>query len=300
MKSLHIKLFIAIPLFFLSVESIAQEYKIILVKSRFDFTWDGTNKFKITCLIAKDRENRQKVEDITYSQRPDTIYEKNGNRYAEFNMEGVNKPNKLEINTLLQLYPYDIKHAKKNGAMITSPASHEMYLISEQYMESDDEMIKAQALKLKKKDDLETVKNIYKFVGKHIKYNGYNPKDVGAKQALIDKKGDCTEYVDLFVALCRACSIPARHILGYISGPVNVPQHSWAEVFLNDMGWVQLELTPNNDAKFEETTRGYAYLTDIRRDPNLNNSHYYLYYYWGTPPTVKNTIEVKEYQRYDR
>lgn len=298
MKLLHLRLLIIMPFLFLSAISLAQGNKIVSVKSHFDFTWESTNSFKITCLIPKDRENRQKIEEIRFSLKPDTIYDKDDNRYAEFRMEGPNMPKSLEINTVLELYDHHLKQAKKEKAKITRPPSYEPYLISEEYMESDDEIIKQQALKLKKKDDLETVKNIYKFVSKHLKYNGYNPKDVGARQALIEGKGDCTEHADLFVALCRACSIPAKHISGYISGPVDVPQHSWVEVFIDDMGWVQFDTTTGNNTKFEETTRGYVYLSDMRRDPNLNNGYYYLYYYWGNRPTVKNKISIKEYRRY--
>lgn len=171
-------------------------------------------------------------------------------------------------------------------------------MISEQYIEADDEAIQKKAQELQKTNNLKTVENIYKFVKKEIKSSDYNPKDVGAKQALIDKKGDCTEYTDLFVALCRACSIPAKHILGYISGPVNVPQHSWAEVYLDELGWTQFEITPGNDAKFEEVTRGYIPMTETRKDKNLNNGYYYLYYWWGdNAPTIKNTISVKEYEK---
>lgn len=165
-------------------------------------------------------------------------------------------------------------------------------------MEADDETIQEKTLELRKKENLKTVENIYKFVTKTIKSGEYNPKDVGAKQALIDKKGDCTEYTDLFVALCRACSIPAKHIFGYISGPVNVPQHSWAEVFIKDLGWIQIEITPGNDANLNEITRGYISMTEVRNDKNLNNKYYYLYYWWGdSAPTIKNTVSIKEYAK---
>lgn len=294
----RIKFFFIISFLFSSIHLIAQESRILSLQSRLDIKWEGANKIKLIYLIAKDIENRQKIVEMRFSITPDTIYEKDGNKYAEFVIEGSNKPDKLEIMTLLEVYQHDLKKAKKDNTPVIQLTSPEKYLISEQYMEADDETIQEKALELRKKENLKTVENIYKFVRKTIKSGEYNPKDVGAKQALIDKKGDCTEYTDLFVALCRACSIPAKHILGYISGPVNVPQHSWAEVFLNNLGWVQFELTPGNDANFNEITRGYISMTEVRNDKNLNNGFYYLYYWWGdSAPTIKNTVSIKEYAK---
>ncbi|MDR2956288.1 MAG: transglutaminase-like domain-containing protein [Prevotella sp.] len=294
---LHIKTSVLIFLFLLSARLAAQSERVLFLRSQFDFVWQGTNRFKLVCLIAKDRENRQKVENVRYSLRPDTVYEKDGNRYAEFIMDGLVKPDKLEIITELIVYPHDFNSVKKSKNKTANTGSLEKYIASEQYMESDDEVIQKTASGLKKKDDLKTVENIYKFVIKTLNCNEYNPDAIGAKQALIDKKGDCTEYTDLFVTLCRACSIPAKHIHGYISGPVNVPQHSWAEVFLDKLGWVQFEVTPGNDGKLEEAIRGYITMTDIRNDKNLNNGYFYLYYWWGASPTIKNTVTVKEYIR---
>lgn len=45
-------------------------------------------------------------------------------------------------------------------------------------------------------------------------------------EALRDRVGDCEERAAVFVALCRASSIPSRLVW--------VPNHNWAEIFLND------------------------------------------------------------------
>lgn len=294
----HIKLCLITFSFFSGINLNAQENRILLLQSHFDLKTENCNKIKFRCLIAKEIENRQKIIEMKFSIPPDTIYEKDGNRYAEFTMEGSNIHDNLNIRTLLEVQQHDLKQNKKNETSTAQLISPERFLISEQYIETDDETIKEKAFQLRKKDDIKTVENIYKFVKKTIKSNDYNPNDIGAKQALIDKKGDCTEYTDLFVALCRACSIPARHILGYISGPVNVPQHSWAEAYLEGLGWTQFEISPGNDASFESTGRAYIYLTDTRRDKNLNYGYYYSYYWWGdNTPTVKNTINIKEYTK---
>ena len=276
----------------------AQDARILYVQFHFDINLENVNKFKLVCVIAKDIDNIQKIENIRYSIVPDTIYDKGRCRYAEFVMEGSRKSSHLEINTLLEIYPHDLKKVRKNkGAVVTNDSSGK-YLIDEQYIEVDDEIIQQKAKELQKEEDIKTVENIYKFVTKHIKDSEYYPDAIGAKQALLDKKGDCTEYTDLFVALCRANSIPARHIHGYISGDADNPRHSWAEAFIDDLGWVQFDPSPNNGAKFSEVTRAYVNMTSIRNDENVKGGNYFLYYWWGDKkPEVKNTVTVKEYSR---
>jgi transglutaminase/protease-like cytokinesis protein 3 len=65
---------------------------------------------------------------------------------------------------------------------------------------------------------------------------GYVADDRGALQALIERKGDCTEYAYLAAALARACGIPARMVGGYVTDRNSAPRpedyHNWAEVHI--------------------------------------------------------------------
>ena len=58
---------------------------------------------------------------------------------------------------------------------------------------------------------------------------------LGALWALNNRRGDCTEQADLFVALCRARGIPARRMSGYLCDRNRrlVPAlfHDWAEYY---------------------------------------------------------------------
>ncbi len=73
------------------------------------------------------------------------------------------------------------------------------------------------------------------WVQQHVQDTGYLKKDCGALYALKEKKGDCTEHMYLFAALCRAHGIPTRAYGGYVSsvnavlGPVGY--HNWVEFF---------------------------------------------------------------------
>jgi len=74
----------------------------------------------------------------------------------------------------------------------------------------------------------------------NVRYSGYAGRDRGALYALEHRKGDCTEYANLFVALCRANGIAARPIGGYVcpqSGVLKARDyHNWGE-FYEDGSW---------------------------------------------------------------
>jgi transglutaminase-like putative cysteine protease len=114
------------------------------------------------------------------------------------------------------------------------------YLKAEPFCEADDPDMRALAKELRGATARQTVENIYKWVSTNVRYAGYLKEPRGALYALKHKEGDCTEYMYLFVALCRADKIPARGIGGYLAGknPVLKPDayHNWAECYL-DGAW---------------------------------------------------------------
>jgi hypothetical protein len=126
-----------------------------------------------------------------------------------------------------------------------SPAAHvnqdaKLYLKAEPFCESDDPTIIELARKLKASTTIKTVENIFQWVSSNVRYAGYLKNPRGALYALKYREGDCTEYMYLFVALCRADKIPARGIGGYLANgnPVLKPDayHNWAECYL-DGAW---------------------------------------------------------------
>lgn len=114
------------------------------------------------------------------------------------------------------------------------------FLAPEPYIESDHELIQARAQALRAPDPLTTSRQIYQWVADNIEYAGYIQEQRGVLYALQHRKGDCTEYADLFVALARASGIPARTVSGYVHGESAVLKardyHDWAE-FYHDGRW---------------------------------------------------------------
>nr|WP_320193970.1 transglutaminase-like domain-containing protein [uncultured Desulfobacter sp.] len=115
-----------------------------------------------------------------------------------------------------------------------------LYLKPETFIESGHALIRKAAVPLKQSEELSTIRATYEWASKKIKYGGYTSRDRGALSALGQGTGDCTEFMYLFIALCRANGIPARGIGGYVCRQNTVLKpanfHNWAEV-LHDNRW---------------------------------------------------------------
>jgi transglutaminase-like putative cysteine protease len=120
------------------------------------------------------------------------------------------------------------------------PQQADGFLQPEKYIEADHPEILQLARKLKAPKTETTVRNIFDYVAGNIRYTGYVRNDQGALYALRKKQGDCTEYMYLFTALCRANQIPARGLGGYVCKGDAVLKasdyHNWAE-FYQDGIW---------------------------------------------------------------
>lgn len=125
------------------------------------------------------------------------------------------------------------------------------FLEAAPYIEANHPDIKKQAATLR------SPKRIFAWVNGNLKSTGPSGRAKGAFYALKNKRGDCTEYACLFVALCRAAGIPARVMSGYVCDKdmVIAPQayHNWAE-FYDGSRWVTADPQRN---KFDKACRGY-------------------------------------------
>ncbi len=88
-----------------------------------------------------------------------------------------------------------------------------------------------------------------------------------ALAVLTDRRGDCNEHAQLFVALARSLGIPARVASGlaYVNGKFYY--HAWAEVFLGD--WVAVDPTfgqfPADAAHIRLVTGGLSRQAELLR-----------------------------------
>jgi hypothetical protein len=114
------------------------------------------------------------------------------------------------------------------------------FLKPEKNIESTDQHITQIVKKLHESTTVKTAENIFSWVIKHVEYSGYSGSEQGALHALNNKKGDCTELMDLFIALSRAASIPSRGVAGYVMPENGILKpmefHNWAE-FYDENRW---------------------------------------------------------------
>jgi transglutaminase-like putative cysteine protease len=101
-------------------------------------------------------------------------------------------------------------------------------------------------------DDLYSVLFIFAdFVNSNISYNLTSKTSKASQTAswtLEEGYGVCDELTSLFIALCRAVSIPARFVSGvsYTESCLFFERwspHGWAEVYIPEYGWVPFDVT---------------------------------------------------------
>jgi transglutaminase-like putative cysteine protease len=123
---------------------------------------------------------------------------------------------------------------------------------------------------------------------------GENPVD---QFLFTTRRGFCEHYATSFVTLMRAAGIPARVVTGYQGGELNelgdyliIRQsnaHAWAEVWLEQQGWVRIDPTTavprdrvddgNDASRFQSTSaRG----NEASNYPALNKLYWKLRYSW--------------------
>ncbi|MCP3870644.1 MAG: transglutaminase domain-containing protein [Gammaproteobacteria bacterium] len=151
-----------------------------------------------------------------------------GHQVLKFDFENlpINAGKEIQVRATLTLF----------DTPESSPSPEEgAWLLPEAHVETDHPKIQARAAALKAGDNLITARRIHDWIITTMDYTGYLRDARGALYALEKKRGDCTEYMHLFVALARANGIPARSMAGYVverDGTVRAGDfHNWAEFY---------------------------------------------------------------------
>ncbi len=118
------------------------------------------------------------------------------------------------------------------------------YCKPKEYWETTDKIIKSQAEKLVSASPsmIRLLVNIFKLVQERISLREKQKERLGAAAAFKTREGDCDEFSDLFITLCRACKIPARRVVGLVvNNSERFENHAWAEAYLPKAGWVPFD-----------------------------------------------------------
>lgn len=124
--------------------------------------------------------------------------------------------------------------------------SLEKYLLPEEFIESDNEVLIA------KSDDItegsatswEAALRMAMWVSDYLDYG--IPGGTSAYNTFKTRMGECGGHSRLLVALCRAAGIPARLSVGCVYANYDggtFGQHAWTEVFMGDTGWIPIDAT---------------------------------------------------------
>ena len=114
----------------------------------------------------------------------------------------------------------------------------------------------------------------------------------GALETLHSRKGICSDFVHLFLAMTRAINIPSKAIIGLImleKGKWDV--HSWAEVYDPNFGWTPIDITVQ---PIIIANLGINY---IKRSSGFNCIDH-LYAYFTDPETLNNPLSLEIHQQY--
>jgi len=252
----------------------------------YDFvTLEKTSGILLRVNIPKSIPDRQRILAIKYSREPSRVFSKNGNNYAEFIFERPQRQVKVEISIRADIFRYDLAQAEMQSQKnLPKNPSLKEYLKQERMIEKEHREIKQIAEGILGQSEVAIVQNIYEYVIENMEPDISKLKGAGALKAAQTKRGKCIDYCDLFVALCRAKSIPARVVGGYKTEFSVCPKHSWAEVYLQKYGWIPFDLTFGENvpaeirkSRFRNLKPMYIYFTNIRNDKVLHNcyTHYY-------------------------
>ena len=186
----------------------------------------------------------QRCQDLTANYPFKLLADEDGNQVLYFSFENL-APYASRIITIKA----KLLLAASANPVDAAPGASDLQ--PEKYVESDHPALRQAADKLKHADAAKGIAAMFRWAADHVRYSGYADQERGALYALEEKKGDCTEYMDLFAALCRANGIPARRIGGYICPESLVLKardyHNWVE-FYEDGTW-QIADPQNNVMK---------------------------------------------------
>lgn len=272
--------------------------KRVSVEWRYVITPEpGVEKCSLTVLVPRTLDPRQTLRRIRFSHEPVERRNSGNNAYARFFFHKPAKPVTVTVTADLELFPDGLVNHPVRETEPLKPEDRERALASEQYLEADAAPILALARQVTAEETVKRLEQIQNLVSTKVKRGDFDPTDRGALAALQAGKGDCSEFADLFVAICRASRLPAVVCEGYTldAGLLRRanPHHNWASVFVENRGWVSFDPldVATRIGRFESQTFWYIQLSDQRND-TLLNGHLYAFQHWGAKVTVDATFQV--------
>jgi transglutaminase-like putative cysteine protease len=137
--------------------------------------------------------------------------------------------------------------ATKPGAPVTAaeqlPNYALQFLLPSRYCPSDTLGVLAAGITHGQSAGYDQVESIRSWISEHIEYRyGVSTGSTSAIDTLRDQAGVCRDFSHIGLSLCRALSIPARMVVGYLFGLSPMDLHAWFEAFI-DGRWYTFDAT---------------------------------------------------------
>jgi len=270
-------------------------------------TGGQTGPLTVTCLVPKTLPGRQEVLKIQYAPPASRMFDRDGDRFAVFELEETPSRFRFTMRIEMKLYPSDFQSARKQAKARKkarrkarkkgSPAKEQdmkPFLQPEPGIESDHPAILALARDVKARTAEKKVGRIHALVLEAMRPGPHRGDGRGAAASLKARKGDCCDYADLFVALCRACGIPARYVVGYTVPYDDGPEYAWPEAYVKNLGWVTFDplLAEFGSASFEKIENRIVVLSHHRRCETLEGDSFWHHEYAGESLKIRSRIVV--------
>lgn len=240
----------------------------------FDLTYHLANNNLMPVLTNITLPPDTSYQDVIY-QRIDpkplnVTVDADGNYLAWYQL---NRRQKIDVKAFGSAKLYTVSKVKRP---LLDGLSREKYITPQKYWESNNPQIVNKLAEIlgdnPPADSEGKAKLIFQYVVNSLKYDPGRLKDSSTERlgavTVLDNPNSavCMEFTDLFIALSRAASIPARELDGYAyTGnttlrPLSLAKdilHAWPEYWNDQRGWVMVDPT------WENTTGGVDYFNKL-------------------------------------
>jgi transglutaminase-like putative cysteine protease len=278
-----------------SSDSSSESARVVHMEMRYKVDAPGdTQRARVVLLVPTDLPLRQRILSREWILPPTATYERAGGLEAEWIFDEPKGSFELGCILSVELTPFDLAHPSED--VETNPVDLATYLRDEAFLEKRSPRVARAAKELapKKAAGLKLLRELFDGTLFELENHGFIKAERGANRALKMGGGDCTDFSDVLVALCRGRGLPARHVRGILArsfSSKDTPKHSWVEVHLPERGWVRVDpfFTKLGHTSFEELPNEYV---SVSFDRNEEVENFWRYWYWGDPIKVTESLDL--------
>ncbi|MHC1694702.1 MAG: transglutaminase-like domain-containing protein [Eubacteriales bacterium] len=236
------------PSVFAAGESIINKSGITTVKNTkavIDIT-NAANGYFTASYLAKTNKNVKVI--VEKGDKKLTYNLKNNGDIEIYPLQLGDGKYLIKVLTQLDATKYSVSFKYELDLKLSD--SKAPFLVPNQLVEfsSESKVIKKAAELVKnKKTVTDKVSAIYNYVIKAMTYDKSKASDISAGKITtyipdIDEvvesgKGICYDYAAVFAAMLRSQGIPAKLVMGYVSGN---QYHAWNEFYIENVGWFRI------------------------------------------------------------